>query len=258
MGRTDFYVVFLTSQKNSHALLIPTCLKKNEMWRGDESSVSFKTSVLGRRGRGEQPKLLKQRAGRAECSLLAQESYFICFKLDQIYRKLKKSEAYGCASVSRQPARGHGQPARRAAWGDLVTARLDHGRLERAGGGPQHVTGDARGFPRSLVAPKLLMSPSWSQAQQRVRSAGIGCTAHGGTESHPNYLSVCSHLGKLQFGKFGCTDISCLLNHSKYLGLCSLGLLKSAGESVAVCMHGRGSRGVGHPAPTVAGDCDVG
>lgn len=85
---------------------------------------------------------------------------------------------------------------------------------------------------------------------------GVGC--HGGTESHPNYLSMCSHLGKLQFGKFGCTNISCLLNRSKYLGLCSLGLLKSAGGSVAVCMHGRGSRGVGHPAPTVAGDCDVG
>lgn len=64
--------------------------KKNEMWRAGESSVSFKTSVLGRRRRGEQPKVLTQRAGRAECSLLAQESYFICFKLDQIYRRFKK------------------------------------------------------------------------------------------------------------------------------------------------------------------------
>lgn len=181
-SRTDFGVVFLTSQKNSRSLLIPTWVKKNEMWRAGESSVSFKTSVLGRRRRGEQPKVLTQRAGRAECSLLAQESYFICFKLDQIYRRLKKPEACGCASVSGQPAQGHGQPAGRAARDDLVTARLDHGRLERTGGGhkggraaslgPQHVTEDSRWFARSLVAPKLLSSPSQSQAQRRVRSAG--------------------------------------------------------------------------------------
>ena len=42
--------------------------------------------------------------------------------------------------------------------------------------------------------------------------------------------SVISHLGKLQLGKFGCTNVShvCLLNCGKYLGLWSLGLLKSA------------------------------
>jgi len=88
MGRADFFVVFPTSQKNSCSLLIPTWVKKkNETWRAGERSVSFKPSALGRRKRGEQPKVLKQRARRAECSLLAQESYFICFKLDQIYRR---------------------------------------------------------------------------------------------------------------------------------------------------------------------------
>lgn len=78
------------------------------MWRAGELSVSFKTSVLGRRGRGEQCKVLKQRAEVA----------------------------------------------------------------------------------RSLVALKLVLSPSWSQAPRRVRSEGTGCTAWGGTESRPNYLSL--------------------------------------------------------------------
>lgn len=161
----------------------------------------------------------------------------------------------------------------RAAWGNLVTARLDYSSLERAGGdregghtaslGPQHVTGNAPGCARSLVAPKLLLSPSQSQAQRRVRSVGIGCTARGGTGFLPELPvadSVYSHLGKLQLGKFECMNVFhvCLLNHSKYLGLCSLGLLKSAGGSVVVCMHGRGSRGVGQPAPTVTDDGSVG
>lgn len=72
--------------------------------------------------------------------------------------------------------------------------------------------------------------------------------------------SVCSHLGKLQLGKFGCTNVShvCLLNRSKYLGLCSLGLLKSSGGLVAVCMHRHGSRGGGCPPPTLTGNCSVG
>lgn len=34
MGRTDFFVDFLTSQKNSHSLLIPACLKKKRNVEG--------------------------------------------------------------------------------------------------------------------------------------------------------------------------------------------------------------------------------
>lgn len=59
-----FFVVFLTAQKNSCSLLNHTLLKKKkEMCRAGESSVSFKTSVLGRRIKGERPKVFKQRAG---------------------------------------------------------------------------------------------------------------------------------------------------------------------------------------------------
>lgn len=57
--------------------------KKKEMSREGESSVSFKTWVLGSRRRGEQPRLIKQRAGRSNYRLLTQESPFTCLKLDQ-------------------------------------------------------------------------------------------------------------------------------------------------------------------------------
>lgn len=86
MGRTHFWVVFLTSWKKKF-LLIPIRVKKKkkkkEMSREGESSVSFKTWVLGSRRRGEQPRLIKQRAGRSKYRLLTQESPFTCLKLDQ-------------------------------------------------------------------------------------------------------------------------------------------------------------------------------
>lgn len=121
-------------------------------------------------------------------------------------------------------------------------------------------------IPDGLPGPLLL--PNFFRPHPRARhseGSGLRDGLHSlGGNWVPSKLpiadSVFSHLGKLWLGKFGCTNISrvCLLNWSKYLGLCSLGLLKSAGGSVIVSMHGRGSRGVGCPAPTVAGDCSVG
>lgn len=77
-------VVFLTSLEKKNSADSHLYLKKKKKFREGESSVSFKTCVFGSRRKGEQPKLIKQRAWRRKYSLLVQKSLFICFKLDQI------------------------------------------------------------------------------------------------------------------------------------------------------------------------------
>lgn len=81
-------------------------------------------------------------------------------------------------------------------------------------------------------------------AKGRVRSGGTGCSAQGQTESAPNYLSLTLLVLILARCSLGALDAQMfhtgLASLSKYLGLCSWGLLEAA---VVVCLHRPGDRG---------------
>lgn len=169
------------------------------MWRAGESSVSFKTSVLGRR-RGENPKVLKQRAGRAECSLLAQESYFISFKLDQIYRRLKKVRLMGVhlsvGSLPKGMGSRHGELLRAiwllpgwitAAWRGLEVATRADKQLLLALSMSQEMP---EGLPGLLLLPNFFCPCPGARHSEASGLQRWAAQPVGELGSSPNYLSL--------------------------------------------------------------------